>query len=427
MSTTEYQVAINRSRIEKRITELGQIGRIGDTGVCRLALSQEYRQGVELVKAWMEEAGMVSRIDHFGNVIGRLEGKNPHAPILMMGSHIDSQPYGGRFDGVVGVLGAIEAVQTMKENGIVPEVPIEVAAFCDEEGCRFNNGFFGSRGILGRLEPGELDRTDKNGITRRQALIEFGGDPAKFAESEYAAENIGAYLELHIEQGPVLESLDRPVGIVTGIAGLLWLTVEMTGTAGHAGSVPMPLRKDALVGAAKVIAALNDIVKPSPDSKAVGTVGNIQVFPDSRNIIPEKVKFTIDLRDIDQGKRDENEKRLREKIEAIAREHGLTYSITEDNNSEPRYCAEWIKSIINEEGERMGLDCPELMSGPAHDALIMSYVTDYAMIFVRCKEGISHNPKEFSSIEDISLGTELLYRTAVRIATEAFTKRGDLR
>lgn len=164
-----------------------------------------------------------------------------------------------------------------------------------------------------------------------------------------------------------------------------------------------------------------------PDSKAVGTVGNIQVFPDSRNIIPEKVKFTIDLRDIDQGKRDENEKRLREKIEAIAQEHGLTYSITEDNNSEPRYCAEWIKSIINEEGERMGLDCPELMSGPAHDALIMSYVTDYAMIFVRCKEGISHNPKEFSSIEDISLGTELLYRTAVRIATEAFTKRGDLR
>ncbi len=142
MSTTEYQVAINRSRIEKRITELGQIGRIGDTGVCRLALSQEYRQGVELVKAWMEEAGMVSRIDHFGNVIGRLEGKNPHAPILMLGSHIDSQPYGGRFDGVVGVLGAIEAVQTMKENGIVPEVPIEVAAFCDEEGCRFNNGFF---------------------------------------------------------------------------------------------------------------------------------------------------------------------------------------------------------------------------------------------------------------------------------------------
>ncbi len=255
-------------------------------------------------------------------------------------------------------------------------------------------------------------------------MIEFGGDPAKFAESEYAAENIGAYLELHIEQGPVLESLDRPVGIVTGIAGLLWLTVEMTGTAGHAGSVPMPLRKDALVGAAKVIAALNDIVKPSPDSKAVGTVGNIQVFPDSRNIIPEKVKFTIDLRDIDQGKRDENEKRLREKIEAIAQEHGLTYSITEDNNSEPRYCAEWIKSIINEEGERMGLDCPELMSGPAHDALIMSYVTDYAMIFVRCKEGISHNPKEFSSIEDISLGTELLYRTAVRIATEAFTKRG---
>jgi len=410
------ELTINKARLQDRLERLAQIGKLGETGVCRLALSKEDRQAVLLVKSWFEEAGLAARIDNFGNLIGRMEGRNPDAPVLMLGSHIDSQPYGGRFDGTVGVLGALEAAQTMRERGLRPEMPIEVVAFCDEEGCRFNKGLFGVRGILGRLEEGELERTDKNGVTRRQALIEFGCDPERFEDSVYKPGSIGAYLELHIEQGPVLEALGQPVGIVTGIAGPLWLTVTLTGAAGHAGSVPMRMRKDALVGAARIILALREIASRNPDAPTVGTVGSLKVFPDSRNIIPEKVEFTVDLRDIDQERRDRLESELMETIRRTAEEYGLEVQVREETNSPPRYCAEWIKDAMRRCAREIGLEPPELMSGPFHDALEMSYACDYGMIFVRCREGISHNPKEFAAIDDIALGAELLYRTAVDMA-----------
>lgn len=411
-------LTINKERLQERIIALSNIGKIRETGVCRLALSKEDRQAVETVKGWMEEAGLKVRIDHFGNLIGRMEGKNPNKPILMLGSHIDSQPYGGRFDGTIGVLGALEVVQTMKENQIVPNSPIEVIAFSDEEGCRFNKGLFGVRGILGKLEKGELERKDKDGITRREALIDFGCDPSKFKESEYPKGSIGSFLELHIEQGPVLDTMNKPVGIVSGISGPLWLTVELEGFAGHAGSVPMPMRKDALVGAAKIIIALNEIASQEPGAPTVGTVGSLQVFPDSRNIIPEKVSFTVDLRDIDLNRRHKLEAQLHQKIKEITEEHQLHCNIREDTNSEPRYCAERMKEIMHNEIQQIGLEPIELMSGPFHDSLAMSYECEYGMIFVRCKDGISHNPKEFSTFEDISLGTELLYRTTVKMAQE---------
>lgn len=418
MSMQTRQLEINAERLKTRIDTLAQIGKIGETGVCRLALSKEDRAGVDLVKSWMEEAGLAARIDQFGNLIGRLEGENPDAPVLMIGSHIDSQPYGGRFDGAIGVLGGLEALQTFREKGLRAKQPIEVVVFCDEEGSRFQKGLFGSRGILNQLEEGELERTDKNGVSRREALREFGCDPDRLHESVYPEGAIGAFLELHIEQGPILDQLEQPVGIVSGISGPLWWTVEFVGFAGHAGSVPMTMRKDALVGAAQVITALHEIAKTDPDAPTVGTVGHLQVFPDSRNIIPERVRFTVDLRDIDLERRDEREKALRAAIEKAARDNGLTYTITEDTNSEPRYCADWIKGIMREESSALGLNPPELMSGPFHDALALSYVCDYGMIFVRCKDGISHNPQEFSTHDDIALGTELLYRTIVRMGAD---------
>lgn len=406
---------INKARLESYFETLSEIGKIAGTGVCRPTLSPIEKEAFELVKGWMEKAGMQVRLDHFGNLIGRLEGKNPAAPVLMIGSHLDSQPYGGRYDGVLGVLGGIEAVATLTEQGIVPERPIEVVSFCDEEGWRFNKGLFGSRGIIGFLEEGELERTDKDGTTREEALRKFGCDPDAFEKSVYAPGSIFSYLELHIEQGPVLDVKEKPVGIVTGIAGPLWLTVTLKGFAGHAGSVPMTLRKDALVGAASVILVLNEIAKQEPGAPAVGTVGSLHVFPNSRNIIPEEVSFTVDLRDIDPARRDRYERQLREAIAYIADQNSLTYEIREDTNSEPRYCADWIKIIIREESQAMGLDAPELMSGPFHDALALSNVCDYGMIFVRCKDGISHNPLEYSSYEDLAMGTELLYRTVLRM------------
>lgn len=406
---------INSSRLQSHFEAMSLIGKIGETGTCRPAHTELEKQGFELAASWMKAAGMTTRIDNFGNLIGRLEGKNPKLPVLMMGSHLDSQPYGGRFDGVAGVLCAIEVVTTLHENGIVPERSIEVISFADEEGWRFNKGLFGSRGILGKLEEGELERADKDGITRGQALTAFGCDITQFKASEYKPGSIFCFLELHIEQGPVLDLAHKPIGVVSGISGPIWWTVKLKGMAGHTGSVPMPIRKDALVGAAEIIVAVNEIANQIPGAPTVGSVGTINVFPASRNIIPEEVVFTIDLRDIDLERRNRYEKQLLERIESITKKHQLTYSISEDTRSDPRYCADWIKEIIHNECKALELDAPELMSGPFHDALALSYACDYGMIFVRCKDGISHNPLEYSSYEDLALGANVMLGTVVAI------------
>ena len=406
---------INASRLQSYFEAMSEIGKIGETGTCRPAHTALEKQGFEIAGSWMQEAGMTTRIDNFGNLIGRLEGKNPELPVLMMGSHLDSQPYGGRFDGVAGVLCAIEVIRTLHENGVVPERSIEVISFADEEGWRFNKGLFGSRGILGKLEEGELQRKDQDGITREQALKDFGCDITKFKESEYKSGSIFCFLELHIEQGPVLDMAHKPIGVVSGISGPLWWTVKLKGMAGHAGSVPMPIRKDAMVGAAEIIVALNEIATQVPGNPTVGTVGTLNVFPASRNIIAEEVTMTVDLRDIDLDRRNRYEKQLRDKIESITKKHNLAYSISEDTKSDPRDCADWIKEIIHAECEKLNLDAPELMSGPFHDALALSYVCDYGMIFVRCKDGISHNPLEYSSYEDLAIGANVLLGTVTQV------------
>ncbi len=406
---------INAARLQQHFEAMSLIGKIGETGTNRPAHSPEEKKAFELAASWMQDAGMTTRIDNFGNLVGRLEGTDPKLPVLMMGSHLDSQPYGGRFDGVAGVLCAIEVVKTLTENNIQPARTIDVISFADEEGWRFNKGLFGSKGILGKLEKGDIERKDKDGITRAQALKDFGCDITKFKEDEYKPGSIFCFLELHIEQGPVLDLANKPIGVVSGISGPLWLTVKLKGMAGHAGSVPMAIRKDALLGAAEIIVALNEIANQIPGAPTVGTVGTINVFPASRNIIPEEVMFTVDLRDIDLERRHRYEKQLMDKIKSITAKHSLTYEISEDTNSEPRYCANWIKEIIHEQCKALNLDTPELMSGPFHDSLPLSYACDYGMIFIRSKDGISHNPLEYSSYEDLALGAEVLYGTVLRI------------
>lgn len=410
-----HVININKGRLMANIENLAQIGKFGETGVCRLALSNDDKAAVKRVKQWMEDIGLKTKIDHFGNLIGRLEGKQSKAPVLMIGSHIDSQPYGGKYDGTIGVLGGLEVIQTFIENGLVPDIPIEVVAFCDEEGYRFGKGLFGSRGIVGQLEERELERTDENGMTRREALVEFGCNPEQFADSEYRASSISSYLEMHIEQGPVLDDMGMPIGIVTGIAGPLWLTVELAGQAGHAGSVPMHLRKDALIGAVEIIRGFHDMIKDDGQTEAVGTVGTIEAFPNSRSIIPETVRFTIDLRDVNLERRCRYEKQLRQLIASVSELHGLTFIVKEDSNVLPKLCSDDIIHIMEEECTTMEINPPKLMSGPFHDAIVLADICKFGMIFIRSKEGISHNPLEYSSPEDIAIGTELLFRTAMRL------------
>ena len=406
---------INAVRLQEHFEKMSLVGKIGETGTCRPAHSSLEKEGFALAAAWMQEAGMKTHIDDFGNLIGRLEGADPSLPVLMMGSHLDSQPYGGRFDGVAGVLCAIEVVKTLAENNVAHNRSIEIISFADEEGWRFNKGLFGSRGILGKLEEGELLRVDKDGITREQALKDFGCNTTNFKACEYKQGSIFCFLELHIEQGPVLDIGRKPIGVVSGIAGPLWLTVKLNGMAGHTGSVPMHLRRDALLGAAEITVALNAIVTQIPGAPTVGTVATMNVFPASRNIIAEEVSFTIDLRDIDLDRRNLYEKQLREKIIDITVKHNLHYEILEDTKNEPRYCAGWIKEIIHQQCNNLQLNAPELMSGPFHDAMALSYACDYGMIFVRCKDGISHNPLEYSSYEDLAIGAEVLYGTVTEI------------
>jgi allantoate deiminase len=406
---------INSPRLQQHFEAMSEIGKIGETGTNRPAHSPEERKAFELAASWMKDAGMKTRIDNFGNLIGTLEGTNPSSPVLMVGSHLDSQPYGGRFDGVAGVLCAIEAVTTLTENNIENDRTIEVVSFADEEGWRFNKGLYGSKGILGRLDTGDIERKDANGISRREALIDFGCDPSKSKEDEYKPGSIFCFLELHIEQGPVLDIGNKPIGVVSGISGPLWWTVTLKGMAGHTGSVPMPLRKDALLGAAEIMIAVNEIATQVPGDPTVGSVATINVFPASRNIIAEETVFTVDLRDIDLNRRNKYEQQLREKIDSIAKKRSLEYTITEDFKSEPRYCADWIKQIIHNQCNALNLDAPELMSGPFHDAMALSYACDYGMIFVRCKDGISHNPLEYSSYKDLALGAEVLYGTILEI------------
>ncbi len=408
-------MTINAARLQQHFEAMSEIGKIGETGTCRPAHTALEKQGFQLAASWMEDAGMKTHIDNFGNLVGRLPGTDPSLPVLMLGSHLDSQPYGGRFDGVAGVLCAIEVVKSLSENNIQHARTIEVISFADEEGWRFTKGLFGSRGILGKLEEGELQRKDKDGISREEALISFGCDLSKFKESEYQPGSIFAFLELHIEQGPVLDIGNKPIGVVSGISGPLWLTVKLKGMAGHAGSVPMAFRKDALLGAAEITVALNEIVTQVPGAPTVGTVATMNVFPASRNIIAEEVSFTVDLRDIDLQRRHRYEKQLKEKIDSITAKHQLACEISEDTNSEPRYCADWIKQIIHRQCNALQLDAPELMSGPFHDAMALSYACDYGMIFIRCKDGISHNPLEYASYEDLALGAEVMYGTVLEM------------
>ncbi|WP_066190246.1 M20 family metallo-hydrolase [Gracilibacillus timonensis] len=408
---------INKWRLQEHFEIISEYGKIGETGLCRPTLSKVEKEAFKVVSQWMREAGMTVKIDHAGNLIGRLEGKNPSAPIVMIGSHLDSQPYGGRFDGTSGVLAGVEVAMTMKEQDIVPESPMEVVAFCDEESWRFKKGVFGSRAIVGQFEPEELERKDKDGVTRRQALLDFGCDPDKVAEAAYPDGVIGAFLEMHIEQGPVLEAQQLPVGIVSAIAGPIWLTVTLKGFAGHAGSVPMNMRQDALLGAAKMIGEINHLVRKEQDAPTVATVGSLHVFPNSPNSIPEKVEFSIDLRDIDLNRRNQMEKQIRAMIKQVSNNYDLTFEIQEDTNLKPVSCADWIQQVMIEESRENELNSPLMVSGPFHDAVVMADTCDIGMIFVRCKDGISHNPAEFASYDDLALGTELLYHSALRVFT----------
>lgn len=361
----------------------------------------------------MRQAGLIVSKDTVGNLIGRKEGIDPEAKTILIGSHLDSVINGGKFDGALGVIAGIEVLQSMQEQGIETIHPIEVIGLTDEEGSRFGYGMLGSRGIVGTLKTELFQHFDLQGMSIAQAMEQVGLDPEKIYNSARKPGSVKAYIELHIEQGKVLEDQNLPVGIVSGIAGPLWLIFKLTGEAGHAGSTPMKIRKDPVIAASKIISFIDSETRKY--SNAVATIGKISVFPCGINIIPGQIEFTLDLRDIDETNRDKIENSIKTYAEKICNKHEIGLNISILQRVAPCPCSQEICDIIEDACKSTGVPFTYLTSGAGHDGMQFKDFCPIGMIFVRSEKGISHRSDEWSSEDDCGNGADVLYHTILKL------------
>lgn len=378
-------------------------------GLTRVFLSREQATASQLVLGWMRDVGMEARIDAIGNVVGRYEGKDASAPCLMLGSHLDSVRDAGKYDGPLGVVTAIECVRALHARRERLEFAIEIYGFADEEGVRFGATLLGSRAVAGTFRPANLDARDRGGITMRQAMEDAGLDPDQLPAAIRRRDEVLAYVELHIEQGPVLEAEGLPLGVVTAINGQSRYQVEIAGMAGHAGTVPMGgLRRDALAGASECVLAVERICGAVPD--LVGTVGSIEAFPGAVNVIPGRARFTVDVRAPHDDTRRRAAGELLAAFASICEQRHLTLSHHAMLESSVAQCAPWLMTQLEAAVAADGVAVRRLPSGAGHDGLAMIDLTDIGMLFVRCKGGISHHPAESVSATDMAAGARALLR-----------------
>jgi allantoate deiminase len=389
----------------------------------RLYLSPEHRRAADLVGEWMRRAGLAVRMDAAGTMHGLQpagsDGPRAHKRLLV-GSHIDTVVDAGRFDGNLGVVAGILAAEELKARGISLPFVLEVLAFGDEEGVRYPKTLITSSAVAGSVDPSVLDLTDAAGMTMRAALAGFGGDPGHLAAEAYRPADVLGYLEVHIEQGPVLEREDEPLGVVSAIASQGRYRLHVRGEAGHAGTVPMALRRDALAAAAEVIAMVEEVAGKGAKSSLVGTVGEIRVAPGASNVIPGLAEFSLDLRAADDEARSAAATEIRGRIRQIGARRGVVIGMETVHEKPVAVAAPRLRHAIAAAIDSItGKQARALMSGAGHDGQAMIHLTDIGMIFVRCRAGISHNPLEFVTIADAGLAVEALVRTIVNIAGEA--------
>src|SRR5687768_1202477 len=404
-------VRVNGTRLNANLQALAEFGKNPQGGVSRLAYSEADRQGREYVMGLMRAAKLDVSIDAAGNIIGRRHpaGGETKMPPLVLGSHIDSVPDGGNYDGDVGSLGAIEVAQTLAENNIRPKRPLEVIIFQNEEG-----GLIGSGAISGMLKEKELDLVSRSGKTIREGIKFIGGDPTKLASVRRMPHSIAAYLELHIEQGGILDTEKIDIGVVEGIVGINWWDVTIEGFSNHAGTTPMNNRQDALLAAAKFIEAVNRVVTSVP-GRQVGTVGRIQALPGAPNVIPGKVVLSLELRDLDAVKILTLYQQIRAEADQIARTNKVTFDFKEINSNIPAPTNPTIRRLIDQSAKELGLTTKVMPSGAGHDAQDMARLGPVGMIFIPSVGGISHSPKEFSQPKDIENGANVLLRTLMKL------------
>jgi N-carbamoyl-L-amino-acid hydrolase len=398
------RLRVNGDRLWTSLMELARIGATAKGGVCRLALTDLDRQGRDLVVGWAKQAGMSVTIDKIGNVFMRRAGKNPNLPPIACGSHIDTQPTGGKFDGNYGVLAGLEVVRTLNDHGIETEAPLEVVFWTNEEGSRFVPVMMGSGVFAGAfsLETAYAAK-DVDGNTVRDELSRIG----YIGDEEPGKHPLGAYFEAHIEQGPVLEDAGVTIGVVTGVLGLRWYDCVVSGMEAHAGPTPMALRKDALQVATRIMQETVAIAHRYPPYGR-GTVGFVQVFPNSRNVIPGQVKFSIDLRNVDSERLDAMDAEIRAFIKDTETSTGLRISLEQVSYFPPCPFEKGCVSAVESATKALGYSHMEAVSGAGHDAVYMARLAPAGMVFIPCKDGISHNEIEDAKPEHLEAGCNVL-------------------
>lgn len=400
-------------RLERRICELARHGANPQGGVSRLAFSDADIAGREYIKRVMTDAGLEVRVDSAGNIIGRRAGTEPALPVILFGSHIDSVPQGGNYDGDVGVIGAIEVIELFEEHDLTTRHPLEVVVFTDEEG-----GTIGSQAMAGSLSEGALGAISHSGLPVREGIRAVGGNPDRLELARRKPGEVAAFIELHIEQGAFLDRAGDHIGVVEGIVGIRWWEVTVEGFANHAGTTPMDQRRDALLSAAELALVVNRIAR-STAGRHVATVGQIRAEPGAPNVIPGKVVMSLEIRDLDAAKIENLYKAIAAEAARIARAHGTPVAFREyDAALEPAPTDARIRQLIAEAATALGLKQRSMPSGAGHDAQEMTRIAPTGMIFVPSKDGISHSPKEYTSPADMANGVNVLLRTIILIDRE---------
>jgi N-carbamoyl-L-amino-acid hydrolase len=406
---------VNQSRLWSTLEKLSEFGRPPGAdfaaGVTRLGFSEADLAARAYVTRLMREAGLAVRVDPAGNIFGRRPGTE-NLPALLFGSHIDSVPRGGNFDGDVGSLGAIEVIRALNDHKISTRHPLEVVIWTNEEGHHFGKGLLGSSAAAGLLAPDVLDRKDEEGKTLADWLRRYGQDPARLADARIPPGSLAAYLELHIEQGGVLDESKIQIGVVQGIVGIHWWTCTTTGFANHAGTTPMDRRQDALAATARAALAVREEVR-AESGRQVGTLGYVKVEPGARNIIPGRVEFPVELRDLDAAKVRRIWARIEKRFAQIAKEENVTLDCVPLQADEPALTDPTIRDAIREAARAAGLTTLDMPSGAGHDAQQIAKLAPIGMIFVPSRGGISHSPKEYTPPEDAANGAEVLFRSVL--------------
>jgi beta-ureidopropionase / N-carbamoyl-L-amino-acid hydrolase len=400
-------------RLWRSLMDLARIGATPKGGVRRLTLTPTDREGRDLFVRWAREAGLEVRWDAIGNIFARRRGSDAAADPVLMGSHLDSQPSGGKFDGAYGVMAALEVVRTLNDRKVTTRAPLEVVSWTNEEGSRFVPTLMGSGVFAGVYKTEDVMKAkDVEGLTVKEALDSIG------YRGEAKPHKVGAYFEAHIEQGPVLEDTKTTIGVVQGALGQRWFDVVFTGQDSHAGPTPMELRKDALVAASRLVLEVNRIAKQYPDN-ARATVGFMQVKPNSRNVVPGEVRTTVDLRNAKDSTLLSMKEDLLQTVKRVAAESRVTSELKEVVYFPPCEFAPELVGSVRKAAKDLGLSHRDIVSGAAHDAVYLARVAPTAMIFVPCEGGISHNEIESARAEDLAAGCNVLLQAVLQKAGTA--------